>query len=122
MFPVCPTLLIVDDHAEFRSFTRSLLDDSGFEVTGEAGDGESALEEIERVDPDVVLLDVQLPGIDGFEVAKRLAANAEHPHVVLTSSREASDYGERLESSPADGFIPKRELSGESLTALISSS
>ena len=116
-----PSLLIVDDHAEFRSFTKSLLSGSGFDVTAEAEDGESALEQAERVNPDVVLLDVQLPGIDGFEVAERLAAGKRPPHVVLTSSRDASEYGERLERSPIDGFIPKRELSSEKLSALVSS-
>jgi DNA-binding NarL/FixJ family response regulator len=117
-----PTLLIVDDHPAFRSFTRSLLDDTTFEVTGEAEDGESALDQIARQRPDVVLLDVQLPGIDGFEVAERLAKSEQPPHVVLTSSRDASDYGERLANSPVDGFIPKRELSSETLAALVSSS
>ena len=113
------TLLIVDDHASFRTFARSMLSAEGFDVTGEAADGESALLEIERLAPDVVLLDVQLPGIDGFEVAARLAQGAEPPKVVLTSSRDASDYGTRLSEAPVSGFIPKRDLSGEGLEALI---
>jgi DNA-binding NarL/FixJ family response regulator len=121
MVRMTPTLLIVDDHADFRNFTKTLLNGSRFEIAGEAADGESALEEVERTHPDVVLLDVQLPGIDGFEVAERLAKNGKPPHVVLTSSRDASDYGERLEKSPVDGFIPKRELSGDALAALVSS-
>jgi len=114
------TLLIVDDHASFRGFARTLLDDDEFQVTGEAEDGESALTEVERLHPDVVLLDVQLPGIDGFEVARRLAETPSAPHVVLTSSRDASDYGKRLEQSPIDGFISKGELSADSLAALVS--
>jgi two-component system, NarL family, nitrate/nitrite response regulator NarL len=126
MMPSMPTtmtrtLLIVDDHSSFRSFVRGLLDAEGFAVTGEAEDGESALVEVERLHPDVVLLDVQLPGIDGFEVARRLAAEPGGPKVVLTSSRDASDYGTRLEDTPASGFIPKRELSGEALAALVAS-
>jgi DNA-binding NarL/FixJ family response regulator len=113
------TLLIVDDHASFRSFAKAMLEAEGFEVTGEASDGESALEEAARLHPDVVLLDVQLgDGIDGFEVAHRLAAEPEAPVVVLTSSRDASDYGTRLADSPVKGFIPKRELSGEALDQL----
>ena len=113
------TLVIVDDHASFRSFAKSLLAAEGYEVTGEAEDGESALEEVARVHPDVVLLDVQLgAGIDGFEVAQKLAENPEAPVVILTSSREASDYGTRLTESPVNGFISKRELSGGALDEL----
>ena len=112
------TLLIVDDHSAFRSFARMLLDADGFEVTGEAEDGESAIVASERLHPDVVLLDVQLPGIDGFEVARRLAETDDPPRVILTSSREASDYGTRLTDSPAVGFIPKGKLSGEAVAEL----
>jgi DNA-binding NarL/FixJ family response regulator len=113
------SLLIVDDHAGFRSFARALLSSEGFDVAGEAVDGESALEAVERLHPDVVLLDVQLPGMDGFEIAYRLAGTPNAPRVVLTSSREASDYGSRLAQSPATGFLPKTELSGAALAALL---
>jgi CheY-like chemotaxis protein len=107
-----PTLLIVDDHPEFRNFARMLLDAEGFAVVGEAADGESALDAVRAQRPDVVLVDVQLPGIDGFEVARHLAASEQPPQVVLTSSRERSDYGSRLADQV---FLPKRELSGEAL-------
>jgi DNA-binding NarL/FixJ family response regulator len=113
------TLLIVDDHASFRGFARTMLASDGFDVTGEAEDGESALAAVQDLDPDVVLLDVQLPGIDGFEVARRLAEAARRPRVVLTSSRSASDYGTRLTDSPVDGFIPKQELSAAALANLV---
>ena len=113
------TLVIVDDHDSFRSFAKALLAADGYEVTGEADDGESALEEVARLHPDVVLLDVQLGnGIDGFEVAERLAKAPEAPVVILTSSREASDYGSRLSRSPVSGFISKRDLSGAALDEL----
>ena len=113
------TVLIVDDHESFRSFARALLEAEGFEVTGEAPDGESAIEEVARLHPEVVLLDVQLgDGIDGFEVARRLAEQPEAPIVVLTSSRDASDYGTKLTESPVNGFIPKRNLSGDALGEL----
>lgn len=114
-----PSLLIVDDHASFRGFAHSMLSAEGFEVTGEAASGEEALLEVERLHPDVVLVDVQLPGLDGFEIAERLSLRAFPPRVVLTSSREASDDGERLRHSAADGFIPKHELSGAALTAIL---
>ena len=75
--------------------------------------------EAERLRPDVVLLDIRLPGQDGFEVAHLLAASASPPAVVLISSREAATYGARIGESPAKGFITKRELSGETLAAVV---
>jgi len=113
------TLLIVDDHVAFRRFVSMLLSSAGFEVLGEAGDGEQALAAVQRLRPDVVLLDVQLPGIDGFEVARRLACAPDAPCVVLTSIHEASDYGAQLADAPVRGFIAKQELSVAALSALI---
>jgi two-component system response regulator EvgA len=113
------SLLIVDDHAAFRSFAVSLFRAHGFAVAGAADDGESALTQVARLLPDVVLVDVQLPGIDGFEVASRLSRRTVPPQVVLTSSREAGDFGERLQRAPVLGFIPKRALSGPALAALV---
>jgi DNA-binding NarL/FixJ family response regulator len=113
------TVLIVDDHTPFRTFARSLLEAEGLEVAGEAGDGEAALAAAEELHPDVVLLDVNLPTIDGFEVARRLAG-ASAPKVVLISSRPASDYGARIGEAPVAGFLPKQELSGEALLRLVS--
>jgi DNA-binding NarL/FixJ family response regulator len=113
------TVLIVDDHAGFRSRARALLESDGYDVVGEAPDGESAVSATHDLDPDVILLDVQLPGIDGFEVARRLAAAGRRSRVVLTSSREASDYGRRIERSGARGFISKAELSGRAIRALL---
>ena len=66
-----PTIVVVDDHPTFRATACALLEAEGFVVVGEAADGLTALEVIERLAPDVVLLDVQLPDIDGFEVAAR---------------------------------------------------
>jgi DNA-binding NarL/FixJ family response regulator len=116
---VRPTVLIVDDHEAFRVSAGALLEAEGFAVLGEAADGGAAIVECERLRPDVVLLDIQLPDLDGFTVAERLAEAREPPAVVLISSREAEAYGPRLESAPARGFIPKRELSGAALAALI---
>ncbi len=107
-----PTVLIVDDHAGFRGFARRLLEAGGFTVVGEAGDGASALAAVEALRPELVLLDVVLPDTDGFAVAEQLAENGDGPVVVLTSSREAADFGGRLERSPARGFIHKDDLSG----------
>jgi|SRR5947209_4419654 len=114
-----PTVLIVDDHTAFRESAAAMLEAEGFEVAGEAADGEAALTEVERLRPHVVLLDIQLPGLDGFGVAERLAATADPPAVVLISSRDANAYGRRLEAAAARGFIVKRELSGAALAAIV---
>jgi DNA-binding NarL/FixJ family response regulator len=116
---VRPTVLIVDDHAEFRQSAGALLEAEGFTVIGEAADGDAAIAAVERVRPQIVLLDVQLPGADGFAVAERLAAGRDPPVVVLISSREAAAYGPRLQAAAAHGFLPKRELSGAALAALV---
>ena len=113
------TLLIVDDHAGFRSFARALMEAEGLDVVGEAEDGPSALAEAGRLDPDVVLLDVMLPGLDGFEVCDRLAALAARPAVVLTSSRDATSYADRLRRSSARGFVAKHALSASALLSLL---
>ena len=107
-------ILIVDDHDGFRAFVRSMLEADGFTVT-EAATGAEATEAARIVRPGLVLLDIQLPDFDGFEVARRLAGQAGGPVIVLTSTREASDYGGRITSSPAAGFLPKDQLSGVAL-------
>jgi DNA-binding NarL/FixJ family response regulator len=116
---VLPSVLIVDDHAEFREAASALLEAEGFTVVGSAADGDAAIAAAKRLRPQVVLLDVQLPGLDGFGVAELLACTFEPPAVVLISSREAVAYGRRLETAPVRGFIPKRALSGAALAALV---
>jgi len=114
---VSRTVLIVDDHADFRRTVRALLEADGFDVVGEAADGRLAITEANRLRPRLVLLDIQLPDIDGFEVARRLREATDPPAVVMTSSRTASSYRRRLAQSPGLGFIPKSDLSGEALAA-----
>ena len=111
-------VLIVDDHPSFRATARVLLEAEGFDVVGEAADGASALTEAGRLQPEVVLLDVQLPDIDGFDVAARLTGNDDGPVVILVSSRDSSDFGPLVTRSGARGFVPKAELSGDRLHAL----
>src|SRR4051794_3553205 len=111
-------VLIVDDHPSFRANARALLEAEGFEVVGEAEDGASALRAAHELLPELVLLDVQLPDLDGFEVARRLTEDG-GPAVVLVSSRDGSDFGPLVERSGARGFIPKAELSGAALSALL---
>jgi DNA-binding NarL/FixJ family response regulator len=114
-------LLIVDDHPSFRASARAILEAEGFVIVGEASDGASALVAVAELAPDVVLLDVQLPDASGFDLCERiLAENGAAPGVILVSSRNAEDYGPRVAGSGALGFLPKAELSGEAVTALLS--
>jgi CheY-like chemotaxis protein len=113
---VTRTVLVVDDHAEFRAAARALLEASGFIVAAEAADGRSALRAASTFCPDVVLLDIQLPDLDGFTVAELLAGQAE---IVLVSTRAASSYRDRIAASSAAGFLTKNELTLSALTALL---
>jgi DNA-binding NarL/FixJ family response regulator len=116
---VATSVLIVDDHPSFRATARMLLEVEGYEVVGEAPDGMSALEAVRELDPDVVLLDVNLPDIDGFDVAARLSNGSQCPTIVLVSSRDSSDFGPLVARSGASGFISKADLSGAALAALL---
>jgi DNA-binding NarL/FixJ family response regulator len=115
---VSRTVLVVDDHAGFRARARLLLEAEGYEVVGEAADGETALAEAARLRPEIVLLDVQLPDLDGFDVASRITDDGDAPAVVLTSSRDWSDSAELIVRSGARGFVPKDQLSGATLEEL----
>jgi DNA-binding NarL/FixJ family response regulator len=117
--PRATTFLIVDDHDDFRRQARALLEAEGLAVIGEAADGRSALREAAALRPDIVLLDVGLPDIDGFEVARQLAAASRAPAVVLISSRDAGTYGSRLSTSPAAGFVRKDDLSAATIEAVV---
>jgi DNA-binding NarL/FixJ family response regulator len=114
-------VLIVDDHASFREFARRMLAASGYLVVGEAADAIEADSAVRLLQPELVLLDVHLPGEDGLTLASRLTAAPQPPAVVLTSSRDAGDYGSRLTECGARGFIPKADLTGEALDALLGS-
>jgi DNA-binding NarL/FixJ family response regulator len=114
------TVLIVDDHAAFRDLVGQVLEAGGFAVVGVAVDGESALAGVDEHRPHVVLLDVQLPDISGFEVARRIASRGGfQPVVVLTSTRDAAEYGSLIRNSVACGFICKSDLSGDALRQLL---
>ena len=112
------TVLIVDDHPAFRACASALLRAEGFDVVGDAENGVAGLRAANELHPDLVLLDVQLPDFDGFEVAERLRPTGDSA-VVLTSSRDAAEFGSLVARSGARGFIPKAELSGAAVAALL---
>ena len=114
-----PRILIVDDDPSFLRTVRILLEREGFDVVGEASNGLDAVADTTRLVPDLVLVDVNLPDIDGFEVVERIADGADAPPVVLTSIRSAEDFGSLVATSRASAFITKAELSGEALAGFL---
>ncbi|GGK70123.1 hypothetical protein Sme01_27950 [Sphaerisporangium melleum] len=113
-----PRILLVDDHPGFRRMARRILEAGGFDVVGEAADGAQALRYVDELSPEIVVLDVLLPDIDGIEVADRLARLTHAPVVVLISSRSRADLGDRLAAAPVRGFLTKEDFSAECLAAL----
>jgi DNA-binding NarL/FixJ family response regulator len=113
------TTLVVDDHAGFRASARALLQMDGFDVVGEAADGASALVAAESLRPELVLLDVQLPDREGFDIAREILSCGYSDRIVLVSSRDQSDYGDSVRRSGALGFVPKAALSGDRIRALL---
>jgi DNA-binding NarL/FixJ family response regulator len=116
---VSPTILIVDDHAAFRAGARALLEADGYEVVGEAGDGQAGIDACRALHPDVVLLDVRLPDMDGFAVAGRLTRNGSDTAVIVTSSSDDPLYPGLAQSSGARGFVAKHDVCGAALDRLL---
>jgi DNA-binding NarL/FixJ family response regulator len=117
--PMATRVFIVDDHQPFRAAARRALEQAGFDVVGEAADGHSALTGIVRIRPELVLLDVNLPDLDGFHVAGRLADIGCLPAMVFISVSDGPAQRRRVAASPALGFLPKGEFSAAALTELL---
>src|SRR3954453_14790796 len=113
------SVLIVDDHAGFRLSARRILEVDGYEIVGEAAGGRSATQAVRPLAPAILLPDVNLPDLDGFEVARAIANEPGAPAIVLTSSHDREDFGDSLPSSRAAGFVPKDELCGAAVAALV---
>ena len=113
------TVLIVDDHPSFRATARLLLEADGWTVVGEAADGAEGIAAARALRPDLVLLDVNLPDLDGFDVSSRLTGDDGAPAVVLVSSRDARDFGPLVRRSGARGFVAKHDLCGPGFSRLL---
>lgn len=113
---MAPRVLVVDDQDAFRALVRELLESAGYQVVGEAADSRAALVAERELRPDVVLLDVRLPGGSGLETSRLMTAVADAPTVVLTST---GDYRHAVGEAGAAAFLPKSELSAEALAAVL---
>ena len=116
---VHPRIVIIDDDPDFLATVRLVLEGEGFVVVGEALNGLDGVAAATELDPDLVLVDVNLPDIDGLEVVERLAQRDGSPPVVLTSIHAAHDFGNLVERSRARGFITTADVTGEALTRFL---
>lgn len=107
-------VVLVDDDERFRAMACRALVADGVEVVAEVGTGEDAYVAVTHWRPDVVLLDIRLPGIDGLEVARQLGDEVGGPVVILISTLDLA-YGRRVAAGLAAGFLPKNELSREAI-------
>jgi DNA-binding NarL/FixJ family response regulator len=114
-----PRIVIVDDDPTFLAAVRVLLEAHGFDVVGEASNGLDGVAAAVGLRPDLVLVDVGLPDMDGFDVVERIADDGDAPPVVLTSIRSADDFGGLIETSRARAFITKADISAEALAGLL---
>lgn len=104
-------VLTVDDQPFFLEAARALIDSTpGFVLAGEAGSGDEAIAAVERLHPDMVLMDVRMPGLDGIETARRLTASGAATVVVLVSAHDVDDLGPLVETSGAVAIVPKERL------------
>jgi DNA-binding NarL/FixJ family response regulator len=111
--------LIVDDQMPFLEASRMVVDmTDGFEVVGEAANGLEAIELVEQLNPDLVLMDVQMPGIDGIETTRRIRALPNAPAVVVMSTHESGDYDSVAVAAGAVGFVPKSQFSFDTLAEM----
>jgi DNA-binding NarL/FixJ family response regulator len=113
--------LIVDDNASFRDEMRGLLLEQGIDVVGGAASGDEAFQQIAELRPDVVLIDIDLQGESGFDLARRLrdGLSGISPRVILTSTHDEREYADLIEASPAVGFLAKTDLSAGTIRRIL---
>jgi CheY-like chemotaxis protein len=117
---VAGRILIVDDSPDFRAAAAELLAGQGFGLIDDAADGEQALAAVAGRCPDGILLDINLPGRDGFSVASSLAVSCPGARIVLTSADIEQVPARVLKASAATAFVPKHDLAAADLRALLS--
>jgi DNA-binding NarL/FixJ family response regulator len=114
-------VLIVDDQVSFRQAARNVVElTDGFEVAGEVSSGEDSVEAARSLRPDLVLMDVRLPGIDGLEASRRIRrtdARGRGPVILLVSTEEPADAAEWVVDCGAAAYVPKSEFGSERLVA-----
>lgn len=113
-------VLLVDDHASYRSGLRRMLEYAGqpIEVVGEAGDGAAAIEAAERLQPDVILLDIRMPGLDGVSAAEQILASSPHIRVLMLTTFEQDDTVYGALRAGAVGYLSKSASKAEILRAI----
>lgn len=111
--------LIVDDSPRFLTASSSLLASQGLTVVGVASSAAQALELVAALQPDVTLVDIDLGGESGLDVARRLSALASPPPIILISTHDEQDFAGLIAASPAIGFLSKMDLSAEAIRSLL---
>jgi DNA-binding NarL/FixJ family response regulator len=111
--------VIVDDDRAFIRAAQTVLERDGMTVAGAAGSCAEAVERVEALRPDVVLIDIRLGDESGFDVARRLADNGHPAALIMISTHAEADYADLIAESPAAGFVPKAELSGAAIRRVL---
>jgi DNA-binding NarL/FixJ family response regulator len=112
-------VLIVDDQAPFRDASRMVVEmTDGFDVAGEATNGEEGIALATQLRPDLVLMDVQMPGTDGIEATRRITSVPAPPKVLVMSTHESGDYEGPALAAGATAFISKAEFGMDTLEAV----
>lgn len=117
--------LIVDDNASFREEVRALLREQGIDVVGTAASGDEALGHVARLAPDVALVDIDLSGESGLDLARELGSRGNGQPtvtVIMISTHDESEYADLIAASPAVGFISKTDLTAEAIAEILSRS
>jgi two-component system nitrate/nitrite response regulator NarL len=111
-------VLIVDDHEALRAGVRSVLESRGIEVCGEAANGQEALNMALRLRPDLVILDITMPVLDGFSAAREIHKRFPSVGILLLSMHESASMVNVAKSSGASGYVAKSEGIGRILKAV----
>jgi DNA-binding NarL/FixJ family response regulator len=110
-------VVIVDDQEPFRLAARMVVEATdGFEVVGEADTGEGGVDLADQLDPDLILMDVNLPGINGLEATRQILDHSTRVVILLLSTYEEADYGPRAAECGASAYIPKSSFGPDRLS------